>query len=67
VFLDSVLTLDGNVLEAIGGTDVWEFRLRFPTHGVLSEFQQACFEAESNSMSNASTIPPDPTQGRGTG
>ena len=44
-FLDGVLSLDGHVLEATGGSDTWEFQLRFPSHSALSTFQEACFEA----------------------
>ncbi|MEF8882020.1 MAG: helix-turn-helix domain-containing protein [Halapricum sp.] len=45
-FLDSVLSLDGHVLEARGGSDTWEFQLRFPSHSALSTFQESCFEAD---------------------
>lgn len=45
-FLDCVLSLDGHVLEASGGADRWVFQLRFPSHSALSEFQEACFEAD---------------------
>jgi predicted DNA binding protein len=45
-FLDGVLSMDGHVLEAMGGSDAWEFQLRFPTHDALSTFQEACFEAD---------------------
>ncbi len=46
-FLDDVLSLDGHVMEAMGGSDTWEFQLRFPTHSALSTFQESCFEADT--------------------
>jgi predicted DNA binding protein len=46
-FLDGVLSLDGHVSEAGGGSETWEFQLRFPSHSVLSTFQESCFEAET--------------------
>jgi predicted DNA binding protein len=45
-FLASVVSLDGNVLEASGGSETWEFQLRFPSHSALSAFQEHCFEGE---------------------
>lgn len=45
-FLDGVLSLDGHVLEAGGGSDRWVFQIRFPSHSALSEFQAVCFEAD---------------------
>jgi len=45
-FLDRLLSLDGYVLEASGGSDRWMFEFRLPTHGALSDFQEACFEAD---------------------
>ena len=43
-FLGMVERLDGNILEATGGTERWHFQLRFPTHDALSTFQEDCFE-----------------------
>jgi predicted DNA binding protein len=45
-FLDVVLSLEGQVLEASGGSDRWMFQLRFPSHSTLSDFQEHCFEAD---------------------
>ncbi len=45
-FLDRLSSLGGYVLEASGGSDRWMFELRFPSHQALSDFQEACFEAD---------------------
>ena len=45
-FLQGVLAMGGQVLEATGTTDPWEFELRSPPHGALSEFQTYCVEAD---------------------
>jgi predicted DNA binding protein len=45
-FLDSVVSYDGHLLEASGGSDTWDFQLRFPSHSALSAFQEHCFEAD---------------------
>lgn len=45
-FLARVLSMDGYVFEATGGSDSWQFQLRFPSHGALSEFQESCFGAD---------------------
>ncbi|TQQ79905.1 helix-turn-helix domain-containing protein [Halonotius terrestris] len=45
-FLDSVLSLDGHVLEATGGLDTWVFKLRFRSHDAFSSFQEACSKAD---------------------
>jgi predicted DNA binding protein len=33
---------DGQLLSAIGRPDTWQFELRFPDHGALSEFTEHC-------------------------
>lgn len=45
-FFRVVLDLEGHIMEATGGADSWAFQLRFPSHSALSEFQEACFEAD---------------------
>ena len=45
-FLDSVLSVDGQVLEATGDSEEWEFQLRLPSQDALSTFQERCFEAD---------------------
>ena len=45
-FFNSVLTVDGHILEATGGQDTWVFQIRFRTHDALSEFQKDCFESD---------------------
>jgi predicted DNA binding protein len=43
-FFDSVISLDGHILEASGGHETWVFQIRFRTHDALSAFQQVCFD-----------------------
>ena len=45
-FFDTVVELDGHILDGTGGTDTWTFQIRFRTHDALSAFQQACFDGE---------------------
>lgn len=45
-FFRAINKLDANLLEATGGSDSWLFELRMPSHDALSEFQEACFDAE---------------------
>lgn len=45
-FFRTIGKLDAHLLEATGGTDSWFFKLRFPTHDALSEFQEVCFDAD---------------------
>lgn len=44
-FLQTILALDGHVLDATGDADEWVFQLRFPTHARLSAFQETCFDS----------------------
>ncbi|MHB9287410.1 helix-turn-helix domain-containing protein [Halobacteriales archaeon Cl-PHB] len=45
VFLEGVVSLDGQLLSATGTADTWEFELRFPTHEALGEFKDYCENA----------------------
>lgn len=45
-FFRTIYELNAHLLEATGGSDSWLFELRMPSHDALSEFQQACFDAE---------------------
>lgn len=44
--LQTVLDLDGVLLNATGTTDTWSLEFRFPTHEALSEFQEYYLEAD---------------------
>ena len=45
VFLQGIIELGGQILTASGGSNTWEFEIRFPTHELLSEFQEYCIDA----------------------
>ncbi|WP_254763037.1 helix-turn-helix domain-containing protein [Natrinema marinum] len=45
VFLQGVIDLGGQLLGATGTLNAWEFEIRFPTHGALSDFQEYCSNA----------------------
>jgi predicted DNA binding protein len=45
-FFRAIDELNAHLLEATGGAEAWLFELRFPSHDALSEFQQACFDAD---------------------
>lgn len=45
-FFRTIQELGAHLLKATGGSDSWLFELRMPSHDALSEFQQACFDAD---------------------
>ncbi len=45
VFIQGVVDLEGQILDATGSTDSWQFEIRFPTHDKLGEFTEYCEDA----------------------
>jgi predicted DNA binding protein len=45
VFFQGIVNLEGQLLDATGTVNTWEFEIRFPTHEALSEFQEYCSNA----------------------
>jgi Predicted DNA binding protein len=45
-FLDSVIEMNGHILEASGGPDSWVFQIRFRSHDALATFQEICFDGD---------------------
>jgi predicted DNA binding protein len=45
-FLEGILTMGAQVLQATGTATTWEFELRMPSHDALSDFQEYCADAD---------------------
>lgn len=46
LLFEGLLTHEGTVLNATGTSGSWHFELRFPTHDMLSDFEQYCDDAK---------------------
>lgn len=45
-FFEGIRAFEATVLEAVGSTESWSFRIRFLSHDALSEFQSYCEEVD---------------------
>jgi predicted DNA binding protein len=44
-FFEAMAAVDAQLMMAKGSTDTWQFEVRFPSHGALSEFGELCDSA----------------------
>ncbi len=63
VFFQGILETEAHILGATGGSNVWEFEIRFPTHEGLNEFQEFCSNAHIGLTVNRIYNPTKPSAG----